>query len=107
MTRQELTVPQKNELRQIIKGQGKSLLELQCKLMNAQAEGNLTSLDLLAVADSYLPSEFQIKMLEYGYEDYEHNVTDLKEMERIEMIFSAAMSTFFNADLEKVKPTEA
>lgn len=103
LEQRDITVAQKNELRRILKREGKSLIEMQSGLANGQLDedASLTGLQLMAVVDKYLPYDFQVKVLQHGYEEYKHDETDLTDLEIAEMVLSVIVKDFWGTEVEK------
>jgi len=103
LEQRDITVAQKNELRRLLKSEGKSLIEMQSELVKTQQEQDdtLTVLDLAATVDKYLPWKFQVKALEYGYEGYKHDKTDLTDFQMAECVMKVVQKEFWRRELEK------
>ena len=103
MEQRDITVAQKNDLRRILKREGKSLIELQSQIISGHEgqDKTLSGLELAAIIDKYLSYDFQVKTLEYGYADYKHDETDLTDIQIAELVFNVILKEFFNAELEK------
>ena len=103
LEQRDITVAQKNDLRRTLKREGKSLIELQSRLVKGdQGQAvSLSTLELIAIVDSYLSYDFQVKALEYGYADYRHDETDLSDIQIAELVMSVITKEFWNTELEK------